>query len=139
MVVVYFTWLGFLTVTYLMQQENKAGLSYSTLGQILNYIKSHQITKYFGIQVFAVPVKGRFPQSPPFPKRNMKRDPPEIIFYSVHIALLNIFPKQGACASFSPFYTKSIYLYRVFLRNCQKLFAYYNEFPNSGVVDIQVY
>ena len=25
----------------------------------------------------------------------MKRDPPENIFYSVHIALLNIFPKPG--------------------------------------------
>ena len=83
-------------IATILQQENKAGLSYSTLGQILNYIKLHQITKYFGIQVFAVPVKGRFSLSPLFPpKKNMKRDPPENIFYSVHIALLNIFPKPG--------------------------------------------
>ena len=30
------------------------------------------------------------------PKINMKKDPPDNIFYSVHIALLNIFPK-GLC------------------------------------------
>ena len=82
-------------IATILQQENKAGLSYSTLGQILNYIKLHQITKYFRIQVFAAPVKGRFSLSPPFRKKNMKRDPPENIFYSVHIVLLNILPKPG--------------------------------------------
>ena len=100
-------------IATILQQENKAGLSYSTLGQILNYIKLHQITKYFRIQVFAAPVKGRFSLSPPFrKKKNMKRDPPENIFYSVHIALLNIFPKPGLVRVsrlvFEPFPYKNI-------------------------------
>ena len=33
----------------------------------------------------------------PLQKKDMKKAPPDNIFYSVHIALLNIFPKPGLC------------------------------------------
>ena len=39
---------------------------------------------------------------PPFTKKNMKKDPFDNIFYSVHIALLEHIFKAGAYASFLP-------------------------------------
>ena len=50
---------------------------------------------YFGIQILGFLIKGRFSPSSPFPQKNMKKDPPDNISYSVHIAPLNIFPKPG--------------------------------------------
>ena len=45
--------------------------------------------------MFAAPINGRCSLSPTSSPKNMKMDPPDNIFYSVHITLLNIFPKSG--------------------------------------------
>ena len=72
---------------------------WAELFQTCTNIKLYQITlnyKIFWNTIFCSPVKGRFSLSPLFPpKKNMKRDPPENIFNSVHIVLLNIFPNLG--------------------------------------------
>ena len=80
-------------ITHLLKQENKAWLSCSTLRQILNY----QITlnyKMFWNTNFCSHKKKVF-SIPHFPQKNMEKDPPDNIFYSVHISPLNIFPKPG--------------------------------------------
>ena len=68
---------------------------WAELFHTLTKIKLYQITlnyKIFWNTSFCSPLKRKVFTITPFPKKNMKRDPPENIFYSVRIALLNIFP-----------------------------------------------
>ena len=91
------SWMTLTKITYLLKQENKAWLSCSTLRQILNY----QITlnyKTFWNTNFCSHKRKVFPM-PHFPPKNMEKDPPDNIFYSVHISLLNIFSKPSELES----------------------------------------
>ena len=92
-------------IATILQQENKAGLSYSTLGQILNYIKLHQITKYFRIQVFAAPVKGRFSLSPPFRKKTPWNGIPlKTSSILSTLSCWTYFPSRGLCEFLALFF-----------------------------------